>query len=117
MHGYAQDLIELIDALELKNVIVVGHSVSGMIGCLAAIERPDLIKDILAIGPSPYCLNTPDYHGGFDREDIDGLLAMMEQNYKEWARYLASIVMRNEDRPERTRGSINPGKTAVTKSL
>ncbi|WP_301110136.1 alpha/beta hydrolase [Sporosarcina sp.] len=99
LHGYAQDVIEVCDALDLHSILYVGHSVSGMIGALASIQRPDLMKKLIMIGPSPHYINEPDYHGGFDREDIDELLDMMEMNYKEWAKYLAPIAMMNEDRP------------------
>ncbi|PID22289.1 alpha/beta hydrolase [Sporosarcina sp. P3] len=97
--GYAQDVIEVCDALELKDIIYVGHSVSGMIGVLASIQRPDLMEKLIMIGPSPHYLNEPDYRGGFEREDIDELLDMMEMNYKEFTKYLAPIAMKNEDRP------------------
>lgn len=97
--GYALDVIEVCDALKLKNIIYVGHSVSGMIGVLASIQRPDLMEKLIMIGPSPHYLNESDYTGGFEREDIDELLDMMEMNYKEFTKYLAPIAMKNEDRP------------------
>lgn len=100
LHGYKQDLLEVCSALDARNVIFVGHSVSSMIGMLAAIERPELFGQLVMIGPSPYYMNEPGYHGGFDRADISELLDMMEVNYMEWAKYLAPVVMRNEDRPE-----------------
>ncbi len=100
LSGYAQDVIEVCDALELQNIIYVGHSVSGMIGVLATVQRPDLMDKLIMIGPSPHYLNESDYNGGFEREDIDELLDMMEMNYKEWAKYLAPLSMKNEDRPE-----------------
>ncbi|ARD48227.1 alpha/beta hydrolase [Sporosarcina sp. P37] len=99
LSGYAQDVIEICDALNLKDILYVGHSVSGMIGVLASIERPDLMSKLIMIGPSPHYLNEPDYYGGFEREDIDELLDMMEMNYKEFTKYLAPIAMKNEDRP------------------
>ena len=102
LHGYAQDLIEVSEALQLKNIIFVGHSVSGMIGALAAIKRPELIDKLIMIGASPHYLNEADYHGGFERDDIVELLDMMEINYKEWAKYLAPIAMPNEESPELT---------------
>lgn len=102
LHGYKQDLIELCDALELENIVFVGHSVSSMIGMLASIERSDLMDKLVMIGPSPYYINEGDYYGGFDRSDINELLDMMELNYKEWAKYLAPVVMQNADRPELT---------------
>src|SRR4051812_31430495 len=42
LEGYAQDVLEILAALALQDVIFVGHSVSSMIGALAAIEQPEL---------------------------------------------------------------------------
>ncbi|MDN7242115.1 alpha/beta hydrolase [Planococcus sp. N028] len=100
LHGYKQDVLEICAALELKNIIFIGHSVSSMIGALAAIDQPELIDKLIMIGPSPRYLNEPGYKGGFDKEDIDELLEMMEVNYKEWAKYLAPVSMQNPERPE-----------------
>jgi sigma-B regulation protein RsbQ len=99
-NGYVQDLIDVIEALNLGAIDYVGHSVGGMIGMLAAMKRPDLFKQIIAIGPSPKYLNDADYEGGFEPEDIADLLSMMERNHFEWAGYLAPIVMENSQRPE-----------------
>lgn len=100
LHGYAQDVINICDALDLKQVLYVGHSVSGMIGGLVAIKRPDLIDKLVMIGPSPHYLNEPHYNGGFDESDIQELLDMMETNYKEWTKYLAPVAMDTPDHPE-----------------
>lgn len=102
LHGYARDLQEVCNALQLENIIFVGHSVSGMIGSLAAIQRPGLMDKLIMIGASPCYLNKPGYNGGFELEEIDELLDMMEINYKEWAKYLAPIAMQNEEKPELT---------------
>ena len=100
LHGYKQDLLEVCAAIEGEDHIFVGHSVSSMIGMLAAIEKPELFTKLIMIGPSPYYMNEPGYQGGFDKGDINELLDMMEVNYMEWAKSLAPVVMRNEDRPE-----------------
>jgi sigma-B regulation protein RsbQ len=101
LDGYARDVLEICDALELTDVIFVGHSVSGMIGALASIERPELFKNLVHVGPSPRYINDPpDYYGGFDRADIEGLLEMMDKNYIGWAGFLAPVIMKNADRPE-----------------
>lgn len=94
LKGYAQDVIEVCDALSLKDgVTFVGHSVSCSIGILASIERPSLIERLVLLGPSPCFLNDPpDYMGGFEREDLEGLLSLMDQNYMGWAQYLAPVV-------------------------
>ena len=92
--GYAQDVLDVCDALELdRGVTFVGHSVSGSIGLLASIARPQLFDRLVLLGPSPCFLNhPPDYLGGFEREDLEGLLALMDQNYMGWANYLAPVV-------------------------
>ncbi|HEV7643481.1 MAG TPA: alpha/beta hydrolase [Pyrinomonadaceae bacterium] len=101
LNGYAQDVLEICDALDLKDVIFVGHSVSCMIGALASIERPGLFTHLIQIVPSPCYINTPpDYIGGFERADIEGLLDLMDKNYLGWASFLAPVVMKNIDRPE-----------------
>jgi sigma-B regulation protein RsbQ len=101
LKGYAQDVIEIIDALGLEKVVFVGHSVSSMIGMLASIERPELFERLVLIGPSPCYINqAPDYVGGFDKADIEGLLDLMDKNYIGWANFLAPAVMKNPDKPE-----------------
>lgn len=101
LDGYATDLIEVCDSLDLKEVIFVGHSVSAMIGVLASIRRPDLFSRLIMVSPSPCYINDPpDYVGGFERADIAGLLDMMEKNYIGWSSFLAPVVMKNADRPE-----------------
>lgn len=101
LEGYAKDLIEVIDAVGATNTIFVGHSVSGIIGILAAIERPDLFERLIMIAPSPCFLNhPPEYMGGFERSDIEELLSMMDKNFLGWANMLAPMIMQNPDRPE-----------------
>ncbi|KFZ27991.1 hypothetical protein IDAT_12030 [Pseudidiomarina atlantica] len=99
--GHVDDLIELIDALQLQRCCYVGHSVSGLIGCLAAIRRPDLFDQIIAIGTSPRYLNDPpDYYGGFTRTEVDQLMNMMTRNLVNWAGHLAPAVVNQPHRPE-----------------
>ncbi len=94
LDGYAQDLLEVCDALGLTaGVTFVGHSVSCSIGLLASIARPALFDRLVLVGPSPCFLNHPPaYMGGFEPEDLEGLLALMDQNYMGWAQTLAPIV-------------------------
>ena len=103
LDGYAQDVLDICDALDLKDVIFVGHSVSSMIGVLASLERPGLFSHLIQIVPSPCYINSePDYIGGFERADISGLLDLMDRNYLGWASFLAPVIMKNDDRPELT---------------
>jgi sigma-B regulation protein RsbQ len=94
LQGYVQDLLEVCDALDLhQGVTFVGHSVSCTVGMLAAIARPQLFERMVLLGPSPCYLNhPPDYFGGFERDDLNDLLTLMDQNYMGWANYLAPVV-------------------------
>jgi sigma-B regulation protein RsbQ len=101
LDGYVQDVLDICDALDLRDIIFVGHSVSSMVGILAANRTPDRFARLILIGPSPRYVNDhPDYVGGFERQDIDGLLEMMDRNYIGWANFLAPAIMRHPDRPE-----------------
>jgi len=101
LDGYAQDVLDVCHALELREVIYVGHSVSGVIGVLASNREPNLFDRLILVGPSPRYINdAPDYVGGFERSDIEGLLETMEKNYIGWANFLAPAIMKNPDRPE-----------------
>jgi len=102
LQGYADDLIEICDALALKDAQVAAHSVGCMIAMLASIKRPDLFERLMLLGPSPCYLNLDGYEGGFDRAGIDELLGFLEINLEGWAMQLAPMVMANPDRPELT---------------
>jgi sigma-B regulation protein RsbQ len=101
LEGYSADVLDICHALDLSDVIFVGHSVSSVIGVLAANQEPDRFANLILIGPSPRYINDPPcYVGGFDRADIDGLLEMMDKNFIGWANFLAPVIMKNPDRPE-----------------
>ena len=101
LEGYAQDVLDICAALDLKDIVFVGHSVSGVVGMLAAIREPERFERLVLVGPSPRYINEPpDYVGGFERSDIVGLLDVMEKNYIGWANFLAPVVMKNPERPE-----------------
>ena len=98
--GYAQDIKDVITELHLKDVTIIGHSVSSIIASIAAIELPDIIKKIVMVCPSPCFLNIPpDYQGGFEKSDLTELIALMDKNYIGWANYLAPLVMGNSQSP------------------
>ncbi|MEO8285515.1 MAG: alpha/beta hydrolase [Chloroflexota bacterium] len=101
LDGYAQDVLDVCEALDLHDVIFVGHSVSSMIGVLAAIRKPEYFDRLILLGPTPRYLNDlPDYLGGFERADIEGLLDLMDRNYLGWTSYLAPVIMKNPERQE-----------------
>jgi sigma-B regulation protein RsbQ len=100
LEGYAQDVLEICNELDLTDVSFVGHSVSSMIGILAAIQQPARFANLVLVGPSPRYINDESYVGGFERHEIDGLLDMLDVNYLGWASTMAPVIMGNSDRPE-----------------
>lgn len=108
IEGYAQDILDVCDALDLKSgVIFVGHSVSCSAGVVASLQRPELFKAIIMIGPSPCFINyPPNYTGGFEKSDLEELLALMDQNYIGWANYLAPVVA-GDDGETQISGELN----------
>jgi len=100
LDGYAQDVLDVVHALDLRDVVLVAHSVSSMVAVLAANREPERFDRLVLIGPSPRYINDPPYVGGFERADIDGLLEMMDHNFIGWANFLAPAIMKNTDRPE-----------------
>ena len=93
LEGYADDVLEICRELELRDVIFVGHSVSAMIGALAAAKEPERFAKLVLVGPSPRYLDDEGYVGGFTREDVDGLLDSLESNYLGWSQALAPAIM------------------------
>lgn len=100
LRGFAQDILDICEELALSDVTFVGHSVSAIIGLLAAIERPKLFRALVMIAPSPAYINDGDYTGGFTRADIDGLLETLDSNYLGWASTMAPVIMGTPERPE-----------------
>jgi sigma-B regulation protein RsbQ len=97
---YAADVIEICHELELTDVVFVGHSVSALIGILAANSEPDLFSKLVLVGPSPRYIDDDGYTGGFSEADIHGLLDQMDSNFLGWSATLAPVIMGNADRPE-----------------
>ena len=100
LQGYADDVLEICHELDLTDVVFVGHSVSAMVGVLAAVAEPERFGRLVLVGPSPRYIDDEDYAGGFTREDIEGLLESMDSNYLGWSGAMAPVIMGNADRPE-----------------
>ena len=100
LDGYAADVVEICRSLEVQGGVFVGHSVSAMIGVLAANAAPELFDRLILIGPSPRYVNEGDYVGGFERADIDGLLDALDSNYLGWSAAMAPVIVGNPDRPQ-----------------
>lgn len=100
LDGYADDIIEIINALQLTDIIFVGHSVSAVIGIIAAVQFPVLFKSLVLVAPSPNYINDEEYIGGFTRPQIDELLESLDNNHLGWSMTMAPVIMANSDRPE-----------------
>ncbi|MFC7337463.1 alpha/beta fold hydrolase [Haloferula chungangensis] len=100
LEGYAADIVEIGRELGLKNAIFVGHSVSAMIGILAAEMAPDMFKSLVLVGPSPCYIDDDGYRGGFSREEIEELLDSLDSNHFGWSMSMAPVIMGNPDRKE-----------------
>jgi sigma-B regulation protein RsbQ len=98
--GYADDLIELVRELGLARTVFVGHSVSGMIGVLAAIKAPELFSKLVLVGPSPRYIDDIGYVGGFSAAQIEELLDFLGENPMGWSQAMAPVIMGNAERPE-----------------
>ncbi|EWM18494.1 alpha/beta fold hydrolase [Kutzneria sp. 744] len=97
--GYADDVLEICDELDLRDVVFVGHSVSAMIGVLAAAREPSRFAALAMVGPSPRYIDDDGYTGGFSAADIDELLDSLDSNYLGWSAAMAPAIMGNPDRP------------------
>jgi sigma-B regulation protein RsbQ len=100
LQGYADDVLDLCRVLELPPAVFVGHSVSAMIGVLAAVAEPQRFESLVLVGPSPRYVNEGDYVGGFSRAGIEGLLDSLDRNHLGWSSQMAPVIMGNPDRPE-----------------
>jgi sigma-B regulation protein RsbQ len=100
LEGYAADVLEILDALDMPPAVFVGHSVSAIIGALAAAERPERFDRLVLVCPSPRYIDDHGYRGGFSADEIDELLETMDGNYLGWSQHIAPVIMGVPDRPE-----------------
>jgi sigma-B regulation protein RsbQ len=100
LRGYADDIVEVCRELELTDVVLVGHSVSAMIGVLACQQAPELFGALVMVGPNPRYIDDGDYVGGFSRTDIAGLLDALDANHLGWSAQMAPVIMGNPEHPE-----------------
>ncbi|KFK39741.1 alpha beta fold family protein [Arabis alpina] len=94
---FSDDLIALMEELKFGDVVFVGHSMSGMIGCAASIKRPELFSNLLLVAASPRYINSEDYEGGFELKDIETIITSIGSNYEAWAVAFSSVVVDPRD--------------------
>ena len=99
LDGYAQDLVEIGQELDLSDAVFVGHSVSAMTGVLASLKAPTMFGDLVLVCPSPRYIDDGDYVGGFATAQIDELLDFLGHNHMGWSAAMAPTIMGNADRP------------------
>jgi sigma-B regulation protein RsbQ len=100
LDGYADDVIELCRELGIQGGVFVGHSVSAMIGVLAAKKALELFEKLVLVGPSPRYIDDEGYVGGFSEAQIHELLEFLDSNHMGWSRTMAPVIMGNSNRPE-----------------
>lgn len=93
LQSFADDLLAILDELEIESCVYVGHSISGMIGCLASLEKPDIFQKLILLGASPRYLNDTNYHGGFEQHDLDQMYANMKSNFRTWVSGFAPAAL------------------------
>ncbi len=100
LEGYADDIIDIATALQLQDIIFVGHSVSALMGIIASQKSPELFKSLVLVSPSPSYINDGDYVGGFTKPQIDELLESLDKNHLGWSMAMAPVIMGNPDKKE-----------------
>jgi sigma-B regulation protein RsbQ len=104
LDGYAQDVLDVVDALGVSRPIFVGHSISGSIGVIAERARPEVFGKMIMIGPNPHFIDDPpDYIGGFKESDVREFLELMDQNFIGWASTFASTIVAEPQLAEQIR--------------
>jgi sigma-B regulation protein RsbQ len=99
LEGYADDVVEIGNELGLREAVFVGHSVSAMIGLLAALKAPGMFKSLVMVGPSPRYIDDENYVGGFKQQQIVELVDFLAENHMGWSTAMAPVIMGNPDRP------------------
>jgi sigma-B regulation protein RsbQ len=100
LRGYADDVVAICRELDLRDAVLVGHSVSSMIGALAVQSAPELFGALVMVAPNPRFVDDEGYVGGFSRGDIAALLDSLDQNQLAWSSTIAPLIMGNPERPE-----------------
>jgi sigma-B regulation protein RsbQ len=100
LRAYAEDIVAICEELDLSDVVLVGHSVSAMIGALAVQMAPTRFGALVMVCPNPRFVDDVDYVGGFSKDDVAALLDALEQNLLAWSTAIAPVIMGNPERPE-----------------
>jgi len=102
LHGFAEDLVGIVESLELHGATYVGHSLGGMMGLLAVCAEPDLFSGLVLLGASARYIDDPDtgYVGGFSEAEVTAIHDGMASDYATWANGFSRLAMKNPGQPE-----------------
>lgn len=99
VEGYAEDVLDICRVLNLKDVTLVAHSISCMIGLVAAIQEPHYFSKMIFVAPSPRYMNDKNYHGGFEEEELNQMMTKIELDYNAWAKHISPLIMNQPAMP------------------
>ncbi|MBE0008456.1 MULTISPECIES: alpha/beta fold hydrolase [unclassified Arthrobacter] len=93
--GYVNDLLEIFEELDLRNVTLVGHSISAMLAVTVAAGPSERLDRVVLLAASPSYMDRPEdgYVGGFSQEDLEELFESLDANYVVWASRMAPVFM------------------------
>ena len=83
--GHVQDLVDVLRSFDVQNCSVIGHSMGGLIGLLAAVDHPAIFRKLILIGTSARYLDDTGYHGGLDTAALEALFEALATNFRTWA--------------------------------
>lgn len=122
LHGHADDVVALLDALDVEHAVAVGHAIGGHIVTLAHVAAPERIGAVLCMATAPTSVaDRADRDGVLSRAEAEALLAAAAQDVDAWASGLRDVCQhraidaRLPDRRLAARlGNRRPDVAAVT---
>ena len=102
LKDHAEEAYYLLKSLSIKNCIVIGISVGGMIAPLLAYHHPERVKKIIVCGAANKIGNSQTWNERIEQVRSNGLKSITESLMKRW--FSPSFT---EKYPERVRGYKN----------
>lgn len=105
LHGHADDVVALLAALDVRDAVFVGHSMSGMVGLLARLAAPARIGRVAVVSCSPRYVDDPatGYVGGFSAEAVDASIAQADADLAAWMAGFVPALLGPETTPQLVR--------------
>jgi sigma-B regulation protein RsbQ len=93
IEGHVQDLFDILRSFSVERCSFIGHSLGGLIGLFAAIDRPEMFERLILLGASARYIDGPDYKGGFNPEMLESMFETVAQNFRGWAESYAPAAV------------------------